>query len=54
MAASSNDSTTRFCLKIKGFKKVAEKQQCPPLQLKDALIKEIRDTFTKQFQDPAH
>jgi len=41
--------STRFCLRIKGFKKVAEKQLCPPLQLKDALVKEIKDTFGKQF-----
>lgn len=47
MAAAAEN--TRFCLRIKGFRAVAERQQVPALQLKDALIKEVRETFGKAF-----
>jgi len=47
MAAAADN--TRFCLRIKGFRAVAERQQVPALQLKDALVKEVRETFAKAF-----
>ena len=47
MAAAGDN--TRFCLRIKGFRAVAERQGVPPLQLKDALVKEVREVFGKAF-----